>query len=99
MCAAIKLTHLYELLDYQEQGLLVYNCDMKINGRGNRKMKKSVSQIINTVLKAVGAAMGIAVTVLSVMGQLEIQSCICMLGIGLACVGVSLLGKGSTDAE
>ncbi len=62
-------------------------------------MKKSVSQIINTVLKAVGAAMGIAVTVLSVMGQLEIQSGICMLGIGLACVGVSLLGKSSTDAE
>lgn len=62
-------------------------------------MKKSVSQMINTVLKAVATAMGVAVTVLSIMGQLEIQSCICMLGIGLACVGVSLLGKGSNDAE
>lgn len=72
---------------------------MKMNKRGKQMMKKSVSQIINTVLKAVGAAMGIAVTVLSVMGQLEIQSCICMLGIGLACVGVSLLGKSSNDAE
>lgn len=72
---------------------------MKMNKRGKQMMKKSVSQIINTVLKAVGAAMGIAVTVLSVMGQLEIQSCICMLGIGLACVGVSLLGKSSNNAE
>lgn len=62
-------------------------------------MKKSVSQIINTVLKAVGAAMGIAVTVLSVMEQLDTQSGMCMLGIGLACIGVSLLGKGSNDAE
>lgn len=53
--------------------------------------EKSVGEIVNTVFKAVALAMGVAVVVLSVLGELEGITGMTMLGIGLACVGASLL--------
>ena len=35
--------------------------------------------------------MGIAVTVLTVLDELDVKSAMIMLGIGLACVGISLM--------
>lgn len=55
--------------------------------------KKSIKEIVSTVMKALTLAMGIAVIVLSCMGQLEIQTAITMLGIGLASAGISMLEK------
>lgn len=52
-----------------------------------------IRQIVSTVLKAVAAAMGIAVVVLNQMGQMDMQSAISMLGIGLACAGLAMLEK------
>lgn len=43
------------------------------------------------VLKAVPLAMGIAVTVLAVLGELDMPSGFSMLGIGLACIGLRQL--------
>ena len=40
---------------------------------------------------AIGLAMGIAVTVLSILGELDTRDGITMLSIGLACVGMRLL--------
>ena len=42
-------------------------------------------------LKGIGIAMGIAVTVLSVLGELETNTAFIMLGIGLASISISLL--------
>ena len=42
-------------------------------------------------MKALTLAMGVAVVVLSRLGQLEAQSAVGMLGIGLACAGISML--------
>ena len=55
--------------------------------------KKSVKEIVSTVLKALTLAMGIAVVALSCMGQLEVQTAITMLGIGLSSAGISMLEK------
>lgn len=55
--------------------------------------KKSVKEIISTVFKALTLAMGVAVVVLSCLGKLEVQSAVTMLGIGLACAGISMLEK------
>ena len=41
--------------------------------------------------KAVAMAMGIAVTVLTILNALDVKSGMVMLGIGLACVGISLM--------
>ncbi len=55
--------------------------------------KQSVKDIIQLILKAVPMAMGVAVVVLSIMGELEIQSGFTMLGLGMCCIGISLLNN------
>ena len=55
--------------------------------------QKSAGQIVNIILKAIPAAMGVAVIVTSLLGKLDMNSGFTMLGIGLACVGVYLLGS------
>ena len=49
------------------------------------------AEIVETALKAVVMAMGVAVTVLTVLDALDVRSGTVMLGIGLACAGISLM--------
>ena len=53
--------------------------------------KNKVDEIVDTSLKAIGIAMGIATTVLSVLGELETNTAFIMLGIGLASISIFLL--------
>ena len=53
--------------------------------------KKSSAEIVETALKAVTLAMGVAVVVLSIMNAIDTKSAIIMLGIGLACVGINMM--------
>lgn len=50
-----------------------------------------VAEIRKIAPKAVAMAMGIAVTVLTILNELDVKSGMVMLGIGLACVGISLM--------
>ncbi len=50
-----------------------------------------VSEILEIAPKAVAMAMGIAVTVLTILNALDVKSGMVMLGIGLACAGISLM--------
>ena len=50
-----------------------------------------VAEIMEIAPKAVAMAMGIAVTVLTILNALDVKSGMVMLGIGLACVGISLM--------
>ncbi|MBP3673911.1 MAG: helix-turn-helix transcriptional regulator [Oscillospiraceae bacterium] len=52
---------------------------------------KGADHIVNLVLKAVPLAMGVAVVVTSVLGELDVKSGLTMLGVGLACIGAYLL--------
>ena len=52
---------------------------------------KGAEYLVDIILKAVPMAMGIAVAVISLLGELDIRSGFAMLGIGLACIGVYLL--------
>ena len=54
---------------------------------------KSIREIISVIFKAVTLAMGVAVVVLSCMGNLEPQTAVTLLGIGLACAGTAMLEK------
>ncbi len=56
-------------------------------------LKKKIDKIIDVAFKGVALAMGIAVVVLSIMKQLEIESAITMLGIGLTSLAISSLSK------
>ena len=59
--------------------------------------KNKVDEIVDTALKGIGIAMGIAVAVLSILGELETKSAFIMLGIGLASVSISLLKDKQVD--
>ena len=50
-----------------------------------------VSEILELAPKAVAMAMGIAVTVLTILNALDPKSGMVMLGIGLACAGISMM--------
>ena len=52
---------------------------------------KAENPVVNLILKAVPMAMGVAVVVTSVLGELDMKSGFTMLGIGLACIGAYLL--------
>lgn len=52
---------------------------------------KGAGYLINIIMKAVPVAMGVAVVVTALLGELDMKSGFTMLGIGLACVGVYLL--------
>ena len=62
-------------------------------GEEKNMEKKSFKEIVSTIMKALTLAMGVAVVVLSCMGNLEAQTASIMLGIGLACAGIFMLEK------
>ena len=55
--------------------------------------EKTAGDIASLSFKGVCLAMGVAVTVLSILGQLDARTAAIMLGTGLACAGISLLEK------
>ena len=56
-------------------------------------LKNKVDEIVDVAFKGVALAMGIAVVVLSVMEQIEMDSAITMLGIGLTSLAITSLSK------
>ena len=50
-----------------------------------------VESVVDTVLKAIPLAMGVAVAALSALKALDVQTGITMLGIGMLCIGLSQL--------
>jgi len=50
--------------------------------------RRSAEYLIELILKAVPLAMGIAVSVTAVLGELEVTHGLSMLGIGLACLAI-----------
>ena len=71
---------------------------MQVKTETKENMSKyKIDEIVDTVLKGVGVAMGIAVTVLSVLGELEANTAFVMLGIGLASISISQLKDKQED--
>lgn len=50
-----------------------------------------IDEIIDTALKGIGVAMGIAVTVLAILDELPVNTALIFLGIGLASISISML--------
>ena len=55
--------------------------------------QKAIREIASLIFRALALAMGVAVVVSSFLGNLEAQSAVTMLGIGLACAGAAMLEK------
>jgi hypothetical protein len=54
---------------------------------------KSISNLVDTVLRAVGLAMAVAVVVLNILGVLPVEAQVLLLGIGMFCLAVTWLDK------
>jgi len=52
---------------------------------------KGAGYLVNTILRAVPLAMGVAVVVASILNGIDTKSALIMLGIGMACLSVYLL--------
>ena len=65
-----------------------------INAKPQKTNKlKKVDFCIDLILKVIPLAMGIAVVVTSILGELSVRSGFTMLGIGLFCIGLYLLNN------
>ena len=87
-----SIPKLAEIFEVSVDDLMQIKTDTKENIGKNK-----VDEIVDTALKGIGIAMGIAVTVLTVLGELDSKSAFIMLGIGLASVSVSLLKDKQAD--
>ena len=81
-----SIPKLAEVFGVSVDELMQVKTDTKEN-----KTQNKIEEIVNTALKGVGIAMGIAVVVLSVLGELETNTAVVMLGIGLASVSIGML--------
>ena len=63
------------------------------------KTKMSIGNLITLVFKGIALAMGVAVVVTGVLGSVEMQSQITMLGIGLFSIAIVNLDQGEQDAS
>ena len=52
---------------------------------------RNIKEILDTTLKGIGLAMGVCVVVLSLLGKVEVNVLLTMLGFGLAALSMSLL--------
>lgn len=89
-----SIPKLAEILEISVEDLMQGKPETKEQDTKEKKENISINkvdEIIDTALKGIGIAMGIAVTVLSVLGELEINAAFTMLGIGLAGISISLL--------
>ena len=55
--------------------------------------RKSIGDMVSLACRALALAMGVAVVTLSCLSKLELRSAVTMLGIGLSCAGIAMLGK------
>lgn len=63
------------------------------NGNKESGILENMQNMVNLILKVIPVAMGVGVLVLSIMKELDMYSGFSMLGIGMACLGISLLRK------
>ena len=70
---------------------------MQVKERSQGPDSEKIGKIVNLIFKALALAMGVAVAVMSILGELDTNFAFTMLGAGLACAGMSLLQNGDTD--
>ena len=85
-----SIPKLAEIFDVSVDELMQVKSDVNVVEEEVVKESK-FEEVIDVAPKGIGLAMGIAVTVLAGLGELETNTAFIMLGIGLASVSISLL--------
>lgn len=55
--------------------------------------KEDIKKLITLICEGIGIALGVAVVVLNMINQLQVKEAISMLGIGMFCIGLSLISR------
>lgn len=71
---------------------------MQIKAESQDEAKKDIMPMIHLIMKAIALAMGVGVIVLSIIKELDVDSGMRMLGIGLACLAITSLTKKDEEA-
>ncbi len=66
---------------------------MQIKAESMSEGKKDITPMVHMIMKAIALAMGVGVFVLSILKELDANSGIGMLGIGLAFLAIASLAK------
>ena len=66
---------------------------MQIKTEAQIKTKTDITPTIHMIMKAVALGMGVGVVVLSFLQELDVNSGMGMLGIGLACLAIASFGE------
>ncbi len=66
---------------------------MQMKAESQGEAKKDSTPVIHTIMKAIALAMGVGVGVLSILKELDANSGMGMLGLGLACLAIVTLAK------
>lgn len=66
---------------------------MQVKAASQNEKKKDFSPIVHMIMRAVALAMGVGVVILSTLKELDVDSGITMLGIGLICLAIVSLAK------
>ena len=66
---------------------------MQVKADSQKEEKKDITPMVHLIMKAVALALGVGVVVLSVLNELDTNSGMGMLGIGLACLAISSFAK------
>lgn len=66
---------------------------VKIAENSGTSIRENIELISQIVFKALALAMGVCTVVLSILKQIDMYSGFSMLGIGLACVAITLFSK------
>lgn len=82
-----------------DSSYLIGLCKSEDNPYIDNNKKEDVKELIQTILKGVGLAMGVSVAVLNIMNQLSVKDSIIMLSIGLACIGISSLSNEKAEKK
>ena len=70
---------------------------MQIKAEAQDDEKKNITPLVHMILKGIALAMGVAVAVLSILGELDVNSGLGMLGTGMACLAAASLGNKDGD--
>ena len=66
---------------------------MQIKAESQSGVKKDITPMVHLIMTAIALAMGVAVVVLSILEELDVNSGMGMLGIGLVCLAITALVK------
>ena len=61
------------------------------------ELKGSVKRAIKLILKAIPVGMGVGVTALAILGEIDTTPALLLIGIGLACLGISAFEPAPAD--